>query len=297
MTETSNMDAEIIQKVDRTGDMVVAILAIINVGLLAVLEACLVIPVVLREAHSTTDAIYLVSSYIAVILLWLYCLFVEHRHMYERKEAAWHRRRGNLLQFMVLGTYTVSQIQDKHPQGLIVIVAIALLALAIWRVWMRSLQLAPEQQKAIDDLLAERDRRFKERIAAEQNHLRQRRFEAVASHYGLPEAPVVEETDEEKPVIDWRIPKGRHTAIVYFLRNGDRIKIGTTTDLHARVRRLSLRMDNLALAIPGDRTVERQMHQAFKSLRVGNTEWFKNTGELASFIRGRTEQVLAEAKD
>lgn len=290
------MDAEPTQEIDTTGPLSVALLAIANVLIVAGLEIWLIIPVVLREALDLTDAIYLTISYVGLILMWLYCLFVEHAHMHERKEAKWHRRRGYFLQFLALGVYTASKFQDKHPEGVIAIGLIVLLAMAVWNAWMRTFRLAPEQQKALDDLLAERDRRFKERVAAEQDKLRQARFEAVRARYQLPDLPTTAASKPVEPRFDWPVLEGKHKPLVYFIGNGTRVKIGTTTSLRARVSALSLRTDDIVLLLTGDRRIEQDMHKRFADQRVGNTEWFENAGPLADFIRGHNEQALADAK-
>jgi hypothetical protein len=81
------------------------------------------------------------------------------------------------------------------------------------------------------------------------------------------------------------IPVGKHDPLVYFMRNGTRIKIGTTTHLHNRVRRLALREADVIFTIPGDQHVEQQLHQQFKQYRVGDTEWFEDKGRLTRFLK------------
>lgn len=89
----------------------------------------------------------------------------------------------------------------------------------------------------------------------------------------------------------YRLPTGTHEPCVYFLRNGTRVKIGTTSHIRNRVRRLALRPEDVALIVPGDRDTERATHQRFASQRVGDTEWFDETGTLRDFIEtSRTEQ-------
>lgn len=290
------MDAESTQEIDTTGLFGVALLAIANVLIVAGLEIWLIVPVVLREAMDLMDAIYLTISYVALILMWLYCLFVEHAHMHERREARWHRRRGYLLQFMALGVYAASKFQDGQPQGAIAIGLIALLAMAVWNAWMRTFRLAPEQQQALDELFAQRNRRHKEHVAAEQDKLHRLRLEAVRARYQLPDTPAPVTAKSVEPRFDWPIPEGKHKALVYFIGNGNRVKIGTTTSLRARVSALSLRTGDIVLLIAGDRRMEQAMHKRFTDQRVGSTEWFENTGPLAGFIRGHNEQALIGAK-
>lgn len=92
---------------------------------------------------------------------------------------------------------------------------------------------------------------------------------------------------EMKQPKEWAydLPKARHSSQVYFIRNGNRIKIGTTTNLRSRVSALSLRPEHVVLVVPGGRDVEQQMHALFAGYRDGNTEWFQDTGKLSTFIR------------
>lgn len=281
--------------IGKAGDFILALLALFMMLVVAVMELWLLIPEATQAGKGTMDSIYLCCGVSSLVLMWLYCLYIEHAHMYERKEAKWHRRRGYLLQVMALVVYAAGQIQDKHPANAIVVAVIVLLSIGVWRSWMHTLALTPEQQKAIDELLEERDRRFKQRITAEQEKASELRFAAIRERYALPEIPKpVTAPAPTEPVVDWRIPRGRHSDVVYFLRNGDRIKIGTTTDLHARVRRLSLRMDDVALVLPGNRAVESQMHQTFRALRVGNTEWFRRAEPLTTFIAAKVTELTKE---
>ena len=60
--------------------------------------------------------------------------------------------------------------------------------------------------------------------------------------------------------------------VVYYIRFGDRIKIGTTSRLLARMR--DLPKDELLVTEPGGRDLERQRHREFAAFRVTG-EWFK----------------------
>ncbi|MBE4735724.1 GIY-YIG nuclease family protein [Streptomyces caniscabiei] len=79
-----------------------------------------------------------------------------------------------------------------------------------------------------------------------------------------------------------------HDSIVYFIRNGDRVKIGTTRNLRGRVAGLSLRPDNVLFAVSGGIQVERALHERFADLRVGDTEWFQFAQPIADFINDRS---------
>lgn len=59
------------------------------------------------------------------------------------------------------------------------------------------------------------------------------------------------------------IPKtsGTHDPVVYYLRFGDRIKIGTTTNL--RTRLISVPCDEVLAVEPGSYALERERHEQF----------------------------------
>jgi hypothetical protein len=76
-----------------------------------------------------------------------------------------------------------------------------------------------------------------------------------------------------------------HSAVVYYLVIGDRVKIGTTTNLGQRVRSLSLRLADVYRVEPGGITLERARHAQFSSHRVAvDREWFWLRGDLLDFL-------------
>jgi hypothetical protein len=77
-------------------------------------------------------------------------------------------------------------------------------------------------------------------------------------------------------------------AVVYYIRRGAMVKIGTTIDLRGR---MAVLLPEEVLAIePGDQKLEVQRHRAFRELRVpGQREWFYAGRELQDHIR----EVLA----
>ncbi|MGW3024814.1 GIY-YIG nuclease family protein [Streptomyces sp. NPDC001221] len=89
------------------------------------------------------------------------------------------------------------------------------------------------------------------------------------------------------------VPDGRHGSVVYFLRNGDRVKIGTSTNLRQRVENLSLRRQDLILVVEGDRTAERVFHDRFDGQRIGFTEWFHLAGDLARWLNRACRELPA----
>ena len=75
-----------------------------------------------------------------------------------------------------------------------------------------------------------------------------------------------------------------HAPVVYFIRNGSRIKIGTTQNLKRRLAALTLRAEDVVRAEHGDQRHERALHERFAAQRAGNTEWFDLTGPLAEYL-------------
>ncbi|MET8826071.1 GIY-YIG nuclease family protein [Streptomyces sp. NPDC004610] len=90
--------------------------------------------------------------------------------------------------------------------------------------------------------------------------------------------------DEETGYRRLNIPDGSHEDVVYFILNGNRVKIGTTTNLRNRVRALALKPRNVVACVPGDRRHEDEMHARFSKLRIGGTEWFSFEGPVIDAV-------------
>lgn len=88
-----------------------------------------------------------------------------------------------------------------------------------------------------------------------------------------------------------RLGLDRGIKVVYFIRcdpgNGTGpIKIGWTASIETRMR--TLQRSNpypltLLGVVPGDASLEHQIHEAFASARIQG-EWFRSTPELLAFI-------------
>lgn len=78
-----------------------------------------------------------------------------------------------------------------------------------------------------------------------------------------------------------------HPPIVYFLTNGDRVKIGTSTNVTARVSTLSLRKSNAALLLQGGNDLENALHNHFECDRIAKTEWFVLSPRIQDYIARR----------
>lgn len=83
--------------------------------------------------------------------------------------------------------------------------------------------------------------------------------------------------DEARPkVVDVR-------PVVYYLLFGDRIKIGTTTDLDSRLKVIP--HDQVLAVEPGGHALERERHAQFAAHRL-NGEWFAAHAALWEHVRG-----------
>lgn len=80
------------------------------------------------------------------------------------------------------------------------------------------------------------------------------------------------------------IPDCGHEHVVYFILNGNRVKIGTTTHLRNRVRALALTPRHVIACVPGDRRQEDELHARFSELRIGRTEWFAFEGPIVDAV-------------
>lgn len=72
-------------------------------------------------------------------------------------------------------------------------------------------------------------------------------------------------------------------AVVYYLRMGDQIKIGTSLDPDGRARSLSLTPQHIVATEPGGAIIERRRHAQFAHLHA-HGEWFRAEEPLLSYI-------------
>jgi hypothetical protein len=90
-------------------------------------------------------------------------------------------------------------------------------------------------------------------------------------------------------VPDGELPRPR-VDIVYYLRFGERVKIGTT--LNPRQRFTAIRHEAVLAFERGNRRLEQQRHEQFAAERAGTSEWFALSARLAQHI-----DVLAAGVD
>ena len=87
----------------------------------------------------------------------------------------------------------------------------------------------------------------------------------------------------EQPSSAPEIPTRRGTSWCYYIRFGDRIKIGTSASLKGRLS--TLPYDEILALEPGTVELERRRHQEFTNHLVpGQREWFHDHVELREHI-------------
>lgn len=90
-------------------------------------------------------------------------------------------------------------------------------------------------------------------------------------------------------------PDNDATEWVYFLRAGDFVKIGYTTDLAGRLKRLQTGSPHelkLLMLQRGSKETERGFHRQFRPLQA-HGEWFKLEGALLDYLNKQYERQKA----
>lgn len=86
----------------------------------------------------------------------------------------------------------------------------------------------------------------------------------------------------------------KENSWVYFIENGDRIKIGVSTDVVARATSLSLRWTDVVAVIKGTAKLEKALHRRFAEERIGSTEWFHDCPRIRDYIKRYAEPFSAQ---
>jgi len=82
-------------------------------------------------------------------------------------------------------------------------------------------------------------------------------------------------------ILDGDLPPPR-VDVVYYLRHGDRVKIGTTAN--PRQRFGAIWHEEVLAFERGDRTLEQRRHVQFAGDRIGRSEWFRMSPDLRAHI-------------
>lgn len=88
---------------------------------------------------------------------------------------------------------------------------------------------------------------------------------------------------------------GTHLPVVYFIANGDRVKIGTSVNTAKRVATLALQRSDVLLLLRGGPMLERALHRRFGAHRIDSTEWFALAEEVRAYIAAKSA-CLAEIR-
>lgn len=250
-------------------------------------------------AKNPASAITIWATAGLLVLLWGLGQWQEQRHSYHSLLRPLHRKIAFLGHGGTLGIALLLAAEHDARIALWgVLLFFALTAASVWGAWMRTQTLPPEDQAVVDEVLAHHARR----VAAEHDvHVQERRRERLtAALAALGHRPTDgrAEPAPQQPVSTpprWQIPARKHAPLVYFVRNGNRLKIGTTTCLKKRIRTLALRPENVVLLLAGGPQLERALHRQFADLRIGTTEWFAYDGPLIDYVH--TETTRAARKE
>jgi hypothetical protein len=231
---------------------------------------------------------------VGMALLWMLAQYQEQTHFYNRRMRTLYRKGRVLGHGTVLFFAALAAAVQKDRIGLWVVMGMCLLlSLGTWSGWMQTRLLPPEDQAVIDAIHDREAQQAATAYDASEKERRRERLSAIVSSLGyqLTDAQTPAGIQDEPSAIRWQIPNSKHASLVYFIRNGNRMKIGTSTELKRRIRTLALRAENVALLYDGDRRLERQYHSQFADLRIGNTEWFAYEGALAEHVLTETARL------
>lgn len=116
--------------------------------------------------------------------------------------------------------------------------------------------------------------------------------------------PVTLHPDGGMPMCDQHAPKPKQCSVVYVVKRGQYVKIGTSTDPFSRIPQVmrgincvtpqDIDGDPCVLAVvEGDRGTERLLHDAFALHRVVG-EWFRDEGSVVEWT-ARMDPTAARA--
>lgn len=222
-----------------------------------------------------------------MVAVWAASMWGEQVRFFNRLEQRSLRRIGLTCHLSVLTVAALAVSESPNRAGWWGALGIfCFSAVTTWVSWMGVKFLPDEDQAVIDAIISREAAQRAAAYDASENEKRRVRLTAIVEGLGyvLTDAPTQAVTPAEAPAIRWTIPAGKHKPLVYFIRNGNRVKIGTTTELKRRIRTLALRPENVVLLLDGGQQLERELHRKFAGLRIGNTEWFAYDGPLIDFV-------------
>lgn len=282
-------------------DRVLAILA----WTCQVAAACLYLAVTF-QSHTWRDLLHHEPAFsinvwlcaAGMALVWMTALREEQANYYNRRIRTFQRK---VRIFGHTGTLFIAAASaadnQKDRLGLWIVMAMAaLISVGTWAAWMQTRMLPPEDQAVIDAIHDREAQQAAEAYDLSEKERRHDRLSAIVAGLGYQltetERPAPQQTDTSS--FTWAVPSGKHAPLVYFIRNGNRMKIGTSTELKRRIRTLALRAENVALLLNGGKPLERDLHKQFADLRIGNTEWFAYDGALITFVTDQNRLARKE---
>lgn len=287
-------DSKAARKLHRSAEIITGTLIWALVVASAAMQTAVLLSKIPQVASGWTDRVMLSTSWIGIEACWIGLLLAEQLLQHDRVQRRLLRRQEWAIQALIVGLLIWISLEEHIPAQAAVFAVASLVVAISWHEWLKSRALHPDDQKAVDQALAERAKVLKQQYDEQARDMREEQLRKALTQLRLPAASTAQ---DDQPGTAWNVKPGRHAPVVYFIRNGNRIKIGTTTDLNQRVRRLALRHQNVALIIAGSRDTERAMHRRFTSLRIGTTEWFRDAEPLTEFIAHHAEQALKSAKE
>ncbi|MBW5248411.1 GIY-YIG nuclease family protein [Streptomyces sp. P01-B04] len=278
------------------GEKFLGFLAAIIIVITAILEGSLMVPRIGKFGTGTIDVVSLNGQCVFLVIAWLGLL--AHEFIY-RHEEYWRKKTRKWAWGIQIFTLALCAgvNWESGPWAPLVALFLVIMTMIIWDAYLKVLALHPEDQQILDRII-EQDRQHKrERWEHEQRRQRASRLAKAAALYGNDLQINPDDLDNPMPSdLSWKIPARKHPPLVYFIRNGNRVKIGTTTGLRRRISDLALRQENVLLLKPGGRNLEKELHQRFARLRDGNTEWFRLNGELREYVMVQITEALKEGE-
>lgn len=241
------------------------------------------IAVLTQSDHSLPLRAFGVALSLVTTGLWLGFLYQEWKDRHYRALRARWRGYGVGVQTFIVLAGVITAANAHHWKAIPFPIVANLIAIGIWRTWIKANALPAKYQASLDQIIEEY---YQREIPISRTRRHSEELNRAAAPYLRNSL-----TDPFSEPVAFDIPTGKHEPLVYFIRHGDRVKIGTTTDLRKRVVGLSLRVDNVALILPGDAEVEHAYHRRFDALRVGDTEWFTDEPPLSDFIATWAQKV------
>ncbi|NEB92426.1 GIY-YIG nuclease family protein [Streptomyces bauhiniae] len=245
-------------------------------------------------AKDAVGTVILWCSGLCMAALWGISLREEARSYYNRQHQRLYRKAGLLGHVGTLLIAALAASKLPHQVAWFALLGtVSFAAVATWASWMQA-RLLPDEDQAVVDAILHREAAQRAAVFDASDRERRRARLAVIVEslgYTLNDAGAPTTSPAEPPAIRWTIPAGKHAPLVYFIRNGNRMKIGTTTELKRRIRTLALRPENVALLVAGDQRRERDYHKQFAEHRIGTTEWFAYEGTLADYVHDQTARL------